>query len=591
MKRKFFLKRMWHFVLVMLIPTLLLVAVTAYMTLRNEMHQMTQTNQHGIDTVQSNISLVLDSIMTQNNYITGMTRTSMVLNKALRREELSYTDAIYLRSLVSSLNSMVSSYSYVDMVYIYLDGYDRALSSSNLVTLSQEDYNGWLGVYQLMDEEDRTCIAPIKRNAGTPSELNQLVVCSRMLNNAGCVAVVLNVEHLEDMLAVLSADHQSLYLVDGSGSLLASAGDSNAEEHMQALFGGRSPAEAMPQASRQQKITLDSQYLLLSWKEYETPSFYIVSTVNFAMMLEKLGSRLMPLFLMVLIALGVIIFLAYSNTRRSFDEINLMLQMFEDAEAGRTIQQPVRKLNDEYDVIMNNILMMFLNNTYLNVQLKEKQYRQQNAELAALQLQINPHFLYNTLQTLDIESRKLNDDGRISAIVRYVSDILKYSLTDPQKSVSLREELDYLKKYVEVQHYRFGDSFIIYYEVDEDAMDAEVFHLMLQPVVENALLHAMRGLSGRKYTKVRVRHLGDVLDIHIIDNGVGMTPEELAALRNRIANRNSRSIGLTNLDRRLKLRYPGENGLRICSIKNFGTSVSFRIPYKKYPSDENTPVQ
>lgn len=591
MKRKFFLRRMWHFVLVMLIPTLLLVAVTAYMTLRNQMHQMTQTNQHGIDTVQSNISLVLDSIMTQNNYITGMTRTSMVLNKALRREELSYTDSIYLRSLVSSLNSMVSSYSYVDMVYIYLDGYDRALSSSNLITLSEEDYNGWLGVYQLMDEEDRTGIAPIKHNAGTPSELNQLVVCSRLLNNAGCVAVVLNVEHLEDMLAVLSADQQSLYLVDGSGRLLASAGDNNAEEHVQTLFGSRSPAEAMPQASRQQKITLDGQHCLLTWKEYETPSFYIVSTVNFAMMLENLGGRLMPLFLMVLIALGVIVFLAYSNTRRSFDEINLMLQMFEDSEAGRIIQQPVRKLNDEYDVIMNNILMMFLNNTYLNVQLKEKQYRQQNAELAALQLQINPHFLYNTLQTLDIESRKLNDDGRISAIVRYVSDILKYSLTDPQKSVSLREELDYLKKYVEVQHYRFGDSFIIYYEVDEDAMDAEVFRLMLQPVVENALLHAMRGLAGRRYTKVRVRHLGDVLDIHVIDNGVGMTPEELAALRNRIASRNSRSIGLTNLDRRLKLRYPGENGLRICSIKNFGTSVSFRIPYKKYPSDENTPDQ
>ena len=68
--------------------------------------------------------------------------------------------------------------------------------------------------------------------------------------------------------------------------------------------------------------------------------------------------------------------LAYVNTKRSFDEINLMLQMFEDAEAGRTIQRPQRKVNDEYDVIMNNILMMFLNNTYLNIQLKEKQYRQ-----------------------------------------------------------------------------------------------------------------------------------------------------------------------------------------------------------------------
>ena len=69
-----------------------------------------------------------------------------------------------------------------------------------------------------------------------------------------------------------------------------------------------------------------------------------------------------------------------------------MLKMFEDAEAGKTIERPRRKVNDEYDVIMNNILMMFLNNTYLNIQLKEKQYRQQNAELTALQLQINRTF-------------------------------------------------------------------------------------------------------------------------------------------------------------------------------------------------------
>ena len=275
--------------------------------------------------------------------------------------------------------------------------------------------------------------------------------------------------------------------------------------------------------------------------------------------------RLMPLLLIAVVAQYAIVFLAYVNTKRSFDEINLMLQMFEDAEAGRTIQRPQRKVNDEYDVIMNNILMMFLNNTYLNIQLKEKQYRQQNAELTALQLQINPHFLYNTLQTLDMEARKLNDDGRISAVVGYVSDILKYSLTNPQKSVSLREELDYLKKKVEVQHYRFGDSFIIFYEVDDDVMDAEVFRLMRQPVVENSLLHALRG-NERGYMKVRARRIGDKVNLRVIDNGDGMTREELEALRKRIADRNSRSIGLTNLDRRLRLRYPEETGLRICSI-------------------------
>ena len=287
----------------------------------------------------------------------------------------------------------------------------------------------------------------------------------------------------------------------------------------------------------------------------------------------------------------------------TFDEINLMLQMFEDAEAGRTIQRPQRKVNDEYDVIMNNILMMFLNNTYLNIQLKEKQYRQQNAELTALQLQINPHFLYNTLEGIRGEALTAGLDNvakmteALSTFFRYtisnveqlvslgyVSDILKYSLTNPQKSVSLREELDYLKKYVEVQHYRFGDRFIIYYEVDDDVMDAEVFRLMLQPVVENSLLHALRG-NERGYMKMRARRIGDKVNLRVIDNGDGMTREELEALRKRIADRNSRSIGLTNLDRRLRLRYPEETGLRICSIKNLGTSVSFCIPYKKYTPD------
>lgn len=107
-----------------------------------------------------------------------------------------------------------------------------------------------------------------------------------------------------------------------------------------------------------------------------------------------------------------------------------------------------------------------------------------------------------------------------------------------------------------------GIALFIYYEVDDDVMDAEVFRLMLQPVVENSLLHALRG-NERGYMKVRARRIGDKVNLRVIDNGDGMTREELEALRKRIADRNSRSIGLTNLDRRLRLRYPEERGLRI----------------------------
>ncbi len=582
MKRKFFFKRMWNFVVVMLIPALLLVAVTTYMTLVTQMRRMSQSNDNDIEAVRTNISLVLNTVVTQNTYLTGMTRTNMVMQKALKREALSYTDAIYLRNVISSLSSMTSAYDYVDSVLIYMDGYDRALTSIGLTNLSEEDYKSWYNVYEMMSEEERICIAPILVNEGMTSERQQLAVCCRLVTMKGCVVVRLNVEHLQDVFASLQTnDAQSMYLVDSEGRLLAAAGNMDAADELRTVM-ARSIANGN---TREFWVRMGEHDCLLSWQPYSDPDFYIVATVDRSMILEGLGERLAPLLMMTVVVLAAIIFLAYTNTKRSFDEINLMLQMFEDAEAGKTIERPKRKVNDEYDIIMNNILMMFLNNTYLNIQLKEKQYRQQNAELTALQLQINPHFLYNTLQTLDMEARKLNDDGRISAVVGYVSDILKYSLTNPQQSVTLREELDYLKKYVEVQHYRFGDRFIIYYEIDDDVMDNEVFRMMLQPVVENSLLHALRG-NERGYMKVRARHIGDAVDIRVIDNGEGMTREELLALRKKIIDRNSRSIGLTNLDRRLKLRYPGMGGLRICSIKNFGTSVSFRIPYKKCTQDD-----
>ena len=120
-------------------------------------------------------------------------------------------------------------------------------------------------------------------------------------------------------------------------------------------------------------LRLGGRDCLLSWQPYSAPELYIRgATVDRSMILEGLGERLTPLLMMTVVVLAAIIFLAYTNTRRSFDEIDLMLKMFEDAEAGKTIERPRRKVNDEYDVIMNNILMMFLNNTYLNIQLKEK---------------------------------------------------------------------------------------------------------------------------------------------------------------------------------------------------------------------------
>ncbi len=108
--------------------------------------------------------------------------------------------------------------------------------------------------------------------------------------------------------------------------------------------------------------------------------------------------------------------------------------------------KPENSNRDEYDVIMNNIIYLFLNTNHLNAQLKENEYKREHAEMMALQLQINPHFLFNTLQTVDMEVRKQGaSPEEISTVIRCVSDILKYALSDPGEPVTVEEEIQYLK--------------------------------------------------------------------------------------------------------------------------------------------------
>ena len=229
---------------------------------------------------------------------------------------------------------------------------------------------------------------------------------------------------------------------------------------------------------------------------------------------------------------------------------------------------------------------MFVNTTYLHAQLKEKEYSQEVAELQALQLQINPHFLFNTLQALDLEVRRREPDGseEISTIISDVSDILKYSLSDPQEPVTLATEIQYLKRYVEVQKFRFGDRFIIYYELDDGIENAAVFKLLLQPLVENALRYGIQNMVDKAYIRVVVQKQDTMLKFCIEDNGPGMSAQKIAELKKQFDGGLSENIGLKNVNKRLILKYGKDAELHIDSQPGSGTQISFTIPYTVYGS-------
>lgn len=221
-------------------------------------------------------------------------------------------------------------------------------------------------------------------------------------------------------------------------------------------------------------------------------------------------------------------------------------------------------------------------------ELKEKEMEMRelyaDAQFRALQNQINPHFLFNTLQALDLEVRRREPDGseEISTIISDVSDILKYSLSDPQEPVTLVTEILYLKKYVQVQKFRFGDRFIIYYEIDDGVEDAAVFKLLLQPLVENALRYGIQNIEDKAYIRVIVQKQDTMLKFCIEDNGPGMSAQKVAELKKQFGGSPSEHIGLKNVNKRLTLKYGKDAELHIDSQPGSGTQISFTIPYTVY---------
>ena len=186
---------------------------------------------------------------------------------------------------------------------------------------------------------------------------------------------------------------------------------------------------------------------------------------------------------MLLFALFIIFLFSYQITRDNFRQIQSVIDLFGNAEKGiypAEKDSPADQPDDEYSLIMNNVIPIFLNTTFLNSQLAEQKYKKQAAELSALQLQINPHFMVNTLQTLDFEVYKIaGGPSTANTIISNLSDILSYSLANPQVSVSIQDEITYIHKYVEIQRFRFPDSFYYFEEIDNSVLPVSYTHLTL----------------------------------------------------------------------------------------------------------------
>ncbi|WP_455717882.1 sensor histidine kinase [Anaerosporobacter sp.] len=222
---------------------------------------------------------------------------------------------------------------------------------------------------------------------------------------------------------------------------------------------------------------------------------------------------------------------------------------------------------------------------YYQAQLNEQQLinGQQKMEFKMLASQINPHFLYNTLETIRMQA--LSSGNRdVATSIKLLGKSMHYVLENTGTScTTLTKELDYIKTYLSIQQLRFGDRVNTAFEIQEDLDTDEykILPLLLQPIVENAIIHGLENINEKGLVTISIATQDSNLIITIRDNGIGMDADSLDKLNSNISNHDpndSRSIGLYNIRQRIHLFYGEEYCMEVNSRQNQGTTVTLKLP-------------
>ncbi len=211
-------------------------------------------------------------------------------------------------------------------------------------------------------------------------------------------------------------------------------------------------------------------------------------------------------------------------------------------------------------------------------QVVHEQKQKRKAEFRALQSQINPHFLYNTLDTLQWKALEY-DAFEVADLVNSLSRFFRISLSSGNEYISIAKETEHVQNYLDIQKVRYKDKVNYSITVDPAITQKMVPKLIIQPLVENAIYHGLKPRKENGHIEIIVSSDSDFLVIEVRDDGIGMNPEKLAQLQNNLANSvESDHYGLYNINERLKFAFGDDYQIRVASKPNKGTIVLLKIP-------------
>jgi two-component system sensor histidine kinase YesM len=364
-----------------------------------------------------------------------------------------------------------------------------------------------------------------------------------------------------------SANAMTYMLIDNDGTILS--------HRDKTKIGTQADIDSLPD---EQRGTFEQKDELLVYEYVRDWDFYLIGLMPMDVLLAD--NRILILEVLIAMAgvtvLTIILALLFSRQlTRPFGELINSMNLIAQGDLDQTLD--LSRYGDEYATVSTGFNTMTSRIRQLLRQIVEEQRQLQEIELKALHAQIKPHFLYNTLDSIHWLAA-VNEQQEISTIVKALAGFYRICLSQGRDMISLRTELEHVQHYLVIQRIRYNDLFEYEQAVPEKLLNIMLPKMTLQPLVENAIYHGLRGKRVSGKIAITARALDGIVSIDVADDGSGMTRDKLKEMNQMSGDSESSSYGLKNVNQRLKLTFGDEYGLVFRNNSMGGLTCTVRIP-------------
>lgn len=386
----------------------------------------------------------------------------------------------------------------------------------------------------------------------------------------GTLAVHVEEEHFLRTLSHFADEHVSFHLVSDSLGVLFSSGSTEGVQELDLM-----------RFDEERHAAVRNGPMAYIGRRLPAMGAVMISAINLRAEARATNPNryLTPIVIIASVALLEIIsyFVITSLLRR----LRQMSATMDRAAAGDFSTRIDVTSHDEIGQIAKDFNIMIARINDLVTEMIERETTQKDAQLRALQLQINPHFIYNTIDTFRMQL-VLEKNFTLADNLAAFGKMLRYNVSQENLYVTLEDELEYVRKYLAIQQMRYSDRIELDDRVSGEHRHTMVLKFVLQPIVENSIAHGISTPTQRIRIEIVSRSTNGRFEIEVRDNGIGISQEELSCIQQRLDDGSRDSIetgiGLSNIHRRLKLYYGGSAGLRIESESGRFTSVRVIAP-------------